>query len=127
MPTPITERIQTTIPAAAITVEQDQTAAQSHVNGTVASVTFVPEADIVADVTDYRTYRLINRGQDGTGDTLIASLATTATDLDAFVEQALTLGTPTVAQGDILVWEEAVSGDGVASPGGRVEIEIARS
>lgn len=58
--------------------------------------------------------------------TIPAAIA--ATDFD---EKAITLSVvadaTTVAAGDILAWDETVAGDGLASPGGKVQVEISRS
>jgi hypothetical protein len=134
MAAPITERFQATIPAASAAVAQDQVVAESHVAGKVTAVSFTPEANITAHATNYRTFRLLNKGQSGAGSTVIASFATdtvTTDDLTAFDEKQLTLSSTAadlvVAVGDILAWDETVAASGVATSGGRVEIEIART
>lgn len=132
---PITERFQATIPASAdAATGQDQTVAEAHVAGTVTSVTFTPEAAVTAHASNYRTYKLVNKGQAGAGTTAIATFATdtvTTDDLAAFDEKTIPLSSTAadlvVAAGDILVWVETTAASGVASPGGRVEVEIARS
>lgn len=131
---PVTERIQGTVPAVGAAVTQDQVIAESHVAGEVTSVTFVSEAAVVANGTNFRTLRLINKGQAGAGATVIASLALdtpTTDDLAAFDEKSIDLsGTPAnrqVAIGDVLAWDETVTGTGLAHSGGRVEIELTRT
>lgn len=134
MPTPITERFSATVPAAGAAAAQDQTVAESHVAGTVSAVSFTPEAAVTAHASNYRTYRLVNKGQAGAGTTVIASFATDTVvtdDLVAFDEKSITLSATAadlvVAVGDILAWDETYAASGVASPGGRVEVEITRS
>lgn len=134
---PVTERITGTVPApSAANAAQDQTIAESHVTGEVTSVTFVSEANVTANGTNFRTLRLINKGQDGNGTTVIASLALdtpTTDDLADFDEKAIPLvgaagdAARQVAVGDILAWDETVTGTGLAHSGGRVEVEITRT
>lgn len=112
----------------------DEVFAESHVAGKVVSVTYTPEAAVTAHGTNYRTFRLVNKGQAGAGTTVIASFATdtvTTDDLVAFDEKSIPLSSTeadlVVAVGDILAWDETVAASGVASPGGRVEVEIQRT
>jgi hypothetical protein len=131
---PLQRNIEATIPASAnASTAQDQVVGVAPYDGTVSSVTYVPEADITGAATNYRTFRVVNAGQDGNGSTVVASLAfssgaVTASDFD---EKAITLsGTPAnlvVAAGDVLKWDETVAGTGLASPGGRVRVQIDRS
>lgn len=130
---PLVKTLTTTVPAAIAAAAQDQTVGESPIAGTVTSVSFTPEADITGAATNYRTYSLVNKGSDGNGTTVVASLAfsssgVTATDFD---EKAITLsavdGATTVADGDVLAWVEAVAASGLASPGGLVSVEITRS
>lgn len=132
---PVTERITATSPGQSTAGSTlSKTVAQSHVAGVVSSVTFTPDAGVTAHGTNYRTFRLVNKGAAGSGSTVIASFATdtvTTDDLTAFVEKAITLSaTPAdlvVAAGDLLVWDEAIASGGVASPSGRIEVEITRT
>lgn len=130
---PLVRKLEATIPSAGAGTPQDQVVGECPFAGTVTSVSFTPEADITGQATNFRTFRLVNKGQDGTGTTEIAALAfssggVTASDFD---ERAITLsGTPAnlnVAEGDILAWDETVSGTGLASPGGKVQVEISRT
>lgn len=131
---PLQRTLEATIPAsAAAGTAQDQTVGVAPFAGTVSAVTFVPEADITGAATNYRTFRLLNKGSDGNGATVVASLAfssgaVTASDFD---EKAITLsavaGATTVAEGDVLAWDETVAGTGLSSPGGRVRVTIDRS
>lgn len=132
---PVTERITSHVGGQSTAGSvYDEVVAESHVAGVVSSVTYTPEAAVTAHATNYRTFRLVNKGQAGAGSTVIASFATdtvTTDDLVAFDEKSITLSTTAadlvVAVGDILVWDETVAASGVASPGGRVEIEIKRT
>ncbi len=130
---PLIRKLQATIPAAIAAVAQDQTIGEAPFAGTVTGVTFTAEAAITGQATDYRTYQVINKGTDGNGTTVVAELAfsdapVTAADFD---EKAIPLsavaGATTVAEGDILAWNELVAGDGLASPGGLVQVEISRA
>lgn len=130
---PLIRTIEITIPAVGAAVAQDQTIGEAPFAGTVTAVTFTPEANITGQATDYRTYQVINKGADGNGTTVVASLAFSSAPVAAadFDEKALTLsvvaGATAVAEGDILAWNEIVTGNGLASPGGLVQVELSRS
>ena len=130
---PLVNKLAATIPSAIAAAAQDQAVGEAPFAGTVTAVTFTPEANITGQASNYRTFRLVNKGSDGNGSTVVASLvfdsgSVTANDFD---ERTITLSvTPAnlvVAQGDILAWDEVVTGSGLASPGGLVQVEITRS
>lgn len=132
-PAPLTRTIEATVPALGAAVAGDQVIGEVPFAGTVTAVTFTPEANITGQATDYRTFRVVNRGTDGDGTTVVASLAFSAGTVTAadFDERAITLSATAadldVAEGDILAWDEVVTGSGLASPGGRVAVTISRS
>jgi hypothetical protein len=100
--------------------------------GTVSSVSFTPVTVVTGAATNNRTYALVNKAQDGTGATTVASLNMgNGTNAAAGDEKAITLsGTPAnlvVAAGDILEWTSTHVGTGIADPGGLVQVEIDRS
>lgn len=127
------QKLETTVPAsAAAGTAQDQVVGEAPEAGRVVSVSYTPEANITGAATNFRTFRLVNKGQDGNGSTLVASLAFSsgAVTADDFDEKVITLTGVTadrnVAAGDILAWDETVAGTGLSSPGGKVQVEIAR-
>jgi hypothetical protein len=100
--------------------------------GTVSAVVWVPTAAITGAATNSRTVTLVNKKQDGTGTTVVATLAlASGTNPAAFDEVALTLsGTAAnlvVAEGDVLAFKSAHEGTGLADPGGEVRAKITRS
>ena len=100
--------------------------------GVVASVTYTPSAAITGANTNSRTLKLVNKGQSGSGSTVIAELAlTSGVNAAAFDEKALTLsGTAAnkeVAEGDVLAIESLHVGTGIADPGGEVQVKLERS
>lgn len=104
---------------------------ESPIDGIVTGVSYTPLANVTGNTTNTRTLTLINKGQDGNGTTVVATLALiTGTDMADFDEKALTLSAVanalTVAAGDVLAWTSVFGGAGVADPGGRVKVEIAR-
>jgi hypothetical protein len=101
--------------------------------GTVIGATYTATAAVTGAASPAsRTLSVVNRGQDGTGTTVVATLALLGgVNLAAFDERALTLsavaGATTVAAGDILEFRSApVGGTGLADPGGTVTIEFSR-
>jgi hypothetical protein len=127
------ELLQATLPAAGAAVAQDQAIGRSPITGTVVGASVISEAAVTANGTNYRTIRVLNKGQDGLGTTVVASLAldTPGTDnLVAFDEKALDLsGTAAnlnVNQGDILVADETVTASGLAHSGYKVQVQVVR-
>ena len=108
---------------------QDYVIGECDSGGTVKEVTIVPEAAVTGNATNYRNFRVINKGQSGAGSTVVATFATSATpanDLVAFDEKSLTLsGTAAnlvVAEGDVLVADETVAATGVAHGGYTIKV-----
>ena len=132
MTAPLVRTIQATIPALGAAVAGDQVVGEAPFGGTVTAVTFTPEAAVTGDNTNTRSLLLHNKGQAGSGTTVVATLAfTTGNNGVAFDEKAFVLsvvaGATTVAEGDILAVVETVAGTGLANPGGRVEVTLSRS
>lgn len=129
---PLVRSIETTVPALGAGVAGDQTVGEAPFAGTLTAASFTPEANITGDATNKRTLTIVNKGADGNGATVMATLdfvaGVNATD---FNEQAFTLsavpGATTVAAGDILAVAEAVAGAGLANPGGLVTLELTRA
>lgn len=98
-------------------------------DGTLAAATYTPNAAITGDATNNRTFKIVNKGQDGSGTTVMASLTTTA-NLAADDEATLTLsaveGATDIAAGDILEFNSDANASGVADPGGLVVLALAR-
>ena len=102
-------------------------------DGNVTAVVYVPEADITGAASPAsRTFSLVNKGQDGNGTTVVATLAmvggVNAADFD---DKAITLSVVAdatdVVAGDVLAWTStAVGGTGLADPGGLVRVEVTR-
>lgn len=100
--------------------------------GKVTSVTYTPGAAIAGTNTNTRTLKLVNKGQSGSGTTVVAELAlVSGVNPAAFDEKALTLsGTASkleVAEGDVLAFESVHTGEGLVDPGGEIQVKIARS
>lgn len=99
--------------------------------GILAVTRLLPYADVAGDANNWRLFTLQNRGQDGTGTTV---MATWSTDSDVvgqgslvdFDEHAMALsGTAAnlvVAEGDVLALVETVGGTGVAHGGAHLEL-----
>jgi len=112
-----------------VTIAADDTFAlePARFTGKVTAVTYTPEAAATGDNTNARTFTLVNKGTNGSGATVIATLAlTTGVNLVAFDEKAATL-TATAADllvtaGDVLSWVSTHTGTGVVDPGGSVKV-----
>lgn len=95
-------------------------------NGTITQASLTTPVAITADASHYRTFTLMNRGQAGTGTTVLATLNTSATGFVAHDERAMTLSATVadleVAAGDILAIVETHTGNGVAHSGFLVQV-----
>jgi hypothetical protein len=98
--------------------------------GTVSAVTYAPITAITGANTNTRSVSLVNKGQAGSGTTVVATIQyNSGTNATAGDENTVTLsGTPAnlvVAAGDILQWQSTAVGTGIADPGGLVCVTVA--
>jgi hypothetical protein len=98
--------------------------------GTVSSVTYTTVTAITGANTNTRSVTLVNKGQTGAGSTSMATLQfDSGVNTVAADEKTITLsGTAAnlvVAAGDVLQWQSAAVGTGIADPGGLVAVTIA--
>lgn len=96
---------------------------------TVSSVTFTPLTTITGAATNNRTVSLVNLGQNGAGNTVVATLNFgNGTNAPAGIPKAIPVsGTPAnlqVASGDVLQWQSVHVGTGIADPGGLVSVSL---
>lgn len=116
-------------PAVAAAATADQVIGTVPVDGTVQRVVYTPEAAITGQNTESRTLTVINKGQSGTGNTVVATLALTAgVNAPAFDEKEFTLAAAAsrkVTAGDVLVAVSTTVGvTGLADPGGQIKVTI---
>lgn len=93
----------------------------------VASVDLVPNWSLNGANTNYRTFRLVNRGSNGLGATVVATLdLTSGVNLTACVAKAIpvTAANAVVAIGDVLEWQSIHAGSGLPDPGGLVIVQF---
>lgn len=101
--------------------------------GTVSAVKYVPDTVLTGANTDSRTLVLVNKGQSGSGSTVVATKAfTSGVNAPADTPTAITLSATAanlvVAANDVLAWQSThVGSTGLADPGGLVQVEITRS
>jgi hypothetical protein len=130
---PFTQAIEQQVPGMATAGTDDSTVVgRAPFDGTVSSVTYAPDAAITGANTNTRAVRLRNRGQAGSGTTVIAELQfDSGVNAAVFDEKVITLSATAanlvVADGDILEWFSDAIGTGQLDPGGLVRITIART
>jgi len=105
--------------------------AQAPFDCTVTAVEYVPEAGITGAATNHRTVSLVNKGQDGSGSTAVASLTfDNGVNATAYNERAIILsGTAAnldLAAGDTLQWQSIHVATGITDPGGVVRVTVSR-
>src|SRR5687768_9274215 len=123
-------QLQREVPAQATAgTVQDHVIGEAESGGTVTEVTLVPEANVTANATAYRTFRVLNKGPAGAGTTVVASLALdtpTTDDLAAFDEKTVPLSATAadlnLTAGDVLIADETVTGAGVAHGGYTIKV-----
>ncbi len=119
MSAPLVRIREEVVPAVSTAGNDDDTVVgQAPFAGSVAKVEYVPEAAITGAATNNRTLSLINKGQAGSGTTVVASLNFgNGTNATANNEVTLTLSATAsdlaVAEGDTLVWRSLHIGTGI--------------
>jgi hypothetical protein len=129
---PLVQTLKSQADAVAAGADATTELGEAQFAGTVTRVAYIPSAAITGADTNTRTINIINKGQDGTGTTNVATLAlTNGVNAAASDAKALTLsGTAAnlvVAQGDVLAFTSVHTASGLADPGGQVVVEITRS
>lgn len=129
MPSPFNERLDAVTPGAATAASDTSMLGEVPRASVVVSASYTPDAAITGANTNTRLVRVVNRGQAGTGTTVVASLQFNAgVNAVAGDEVALTLsGTSAdlnLAAGDVLAVESNAVGTGLADPGGLVAVEF---
>lgn len=102
-------------------------------DGTIAAASLIPLTALTGANTDSRTFQVLNRGQAGSGTTVIASKAfTSGVNAPAEDETTLTLSVTAadlvVAAGDVLECKSLhVGSTGLAGPQGLVRLQYSRT
>jgi hypothetical protein len=129
---PLTRTIHTQVDAATLTTDTQSVLGEVPFAGTISKATYVPAAAITGANTNNRALTVTNRGQDGSGTTVVATLAFTS-GVNGVKDDALAItlsATPAnlvVAAGDVLTVDSVHAGTGIAEPGGDFVVEITRS
>ena len=128
---PLVRRAGGWIPGQTAATDSDQAIAVAPFDGTVTKVSILPEAAVTGATATKRTFTLVNKGQAGSGTTVVATLdLVTGTNLAAFDEMLFTLSADPankVAQGDVLALVETHASTGTAHSGGEIEVEFTRA
>lgn len=94
----------------------------------ITAVEFTPNTTQAGADTNYFTLNVRNRGAAGTGTAIPAALAfTSGVDLTTLVPKSLTAGTEaarTIAAGDVITAQKAVTASGLACPAGAVTVHL---
>jgi hypothetical protein len=133
MSAPLIQVLEASVPAVATAGNDDDTVVgQAPFACTVTAVEYVPEAAITGAATNNRSVSLVNKGQAGSGTTVVATLAFgNAVNATANNERAITLSSTAadrvLAAGDTLQWRSLAVGTGIVDPGGLVRVTVSRS
>lgn len=133
MTAPLVRIVEEGVPAVSTAGSSEDTViGQAPFAGTVTAVQYVPEAAITGAATNNRAVSLVNKGQAGSGSTVVATLTFgSGTDAAANNEVALTLSATAanrvVAEGDTLQWRSVANGTGMIDPGGIARVTVSRS
>lgn len=132
--TPLVRTLRTQVDAATATADTRSEIAEAPFDGTITRVDYVASAAVTGAASPAsRSITVTNRKQDGTGTTVVATLALlSGVNLVANDAKAVTLTATAadlvVAAGDVLTFDSAhVGGTGLADPGGVVEVDISRN
>lgn len=133
MTAPFSQYVERNVPAVSTAGNSDDTVlGQAPAATTVTAVEYVPEAAITGAATNNRTVSLVNKGQAGSGSTVVATLTFgSGTNATANNEVALTLSATAadlvLAAGDTLLWRSVANGTGLADPGGVAKVTLVRT
>jgi hypothetical protein len=100
--------------------------------GKVSSVTWIAGSTLTGANTNTITFKLVNKGQSGSGTNVIAEKSfTSGVNAPASDETTITLsGTASkleVAEGDVLTLEAVKVGEGIVTPAGEIQARVTRS
>lgn len=130
---PLVQTLRQQVDASAATADGKTVVGEAPFAGTVTRVEYVASGAVTGAASPAsRTLAVVNKAQDGTGTTAVATLAlVSGVDLAAADAKPVTLSSTaadlTVADGDVLEFTSThVGATGLADPGGVVEIDIAR-
>lgn len=130
---PRIQRIEEDMPASTILATTERQMGEAQEAGILTSASYAPIANITGAASPAsRTLTIVNKGQDGNGAVVMATLALLGgvNPLD-FDEMQFTLGSAAnraVAAGDVIACNSApVGGTGLVDPGGRIQIELSRN
>lgn len=129
---PLAGKLTEQVPAAIAAAGQETIIGEAPYALTVTGVSFTPIANITGATATKRTLVVINKGLDGNGTTVVATLDfTTGVDATDYDEKAFTLsvvsGALNVAAGAVLACVETVASTGTANPGGEVAVDFTRA
>lgn len=129
---PFSREIEARVEAVAAGSDLSSVIAEADFTGALTAATFTPKANITGNSTESRTYTVVNKGQDGNGTTVMATLAmTTGVNATDFNEDAMTLSAVAnardVVDGDVIAFVSThVGATGLADPGGLVKLTFGR-
>lgn len=132
MTAPLQRVIESDVPAVSTAGNSDDTVlGQAPFDCTVVDVEYVPESAITGAATNNRTVSLINKGQDGTGVVVVATLTfgsgtNAAANDDTTVTLSGTAANRNLTAGDTLQWRSVANGTGIADPGGLARVTVNR-
>lgn len=117
------------LPATAAGSDYDQGFFEAKTGGKITAASYTPEANMTGNSTESRTLTIVNKGLDGNGTAVMATLAfTTGVNATDFNESAFTVSTDAedilFVAGDIIaIVSTHVGATGLADPGGVVQFE----
>jgi hypothetical protein len=124
-----TEVFSGTVPSVLLGADHTQAVKTVPFDGTVSAVKYTPASTITGADTNSRTVTLVNTGQTGSGNTVVATVAfTNGVNAAGSAAKTITLsGTAAnlkVKKGDQLKWVSTHVGNGIADPGGSVAVTV---
>lgn len=135
MSAPLRRTYTAVIPNSAAGADFVVTVCSAPWDGSLVSAVYYPDTNITGADTNSRTYNVHNRGDDGDGTTLMASIAMEAgTDGAQYAAVELAVASGEDAEdaecvaGDVITFESLhIGGTGLADPGGTIAITLERA
>ncbi len=116
-------QIQKTVPAVPRNTSFPNKLQTMTVGGGVTTATYTPAANIKGQDTNTRMLSLVNKGQSGSGNQVMASVTlVNGINMTAGVPYNVPLQNVSFQSGDEIYWDSDAIGTGLADPGGVVTV-----
>jgi len=128
---PLVQEHNTAVPGVAAGTPSTDNLIEAPFGGAITEVTIEPAANVVGQATNFATIQVVNKGQNGLGNTVMASLAfsaaTVTANRDTDTQVPVVAGATTVADDDVLDVQVIHTGTGLLMPALKARVTFSRA